>query len=263
MDRAMDRAPVWLLDFDGGPRPYAEVWALQRELVRARQAGAIPDTLILVEHDPVVTMGRSARQDHLRAPREMLAARGIELFEVERGGSATYHGPGQLVGYPIIDLARMGEDVGRYMRTLEATIIESLAAFGIDADRRAGYPGVWVGDAKICAMGVAVKRRVTMHGFALNVSIDLAGFDVINPCGLGLPVTSMAAILGRRLAVSDVRGVCAARFEACFAVDLVPVDAATARARAAGALLDAGALVDAPASARGAAGAREAPSPAR
>jgi lipoic acid synthetase len=216
----MDRASAWLIEIADGPAPYAEVWALQRELVRARQASTIPDTLILVEHQPVVTMGRSADQAHLLAPREVLAARGIDVFEVERGGSATYHGPGQLVGYPILDLRRWGEDVGRYMRTLESTIIDTLAAFGIDADRRAGYPGVWVGGAKICAMGVAIKRRVTMHGFALNVSTDLSGFDVINPCGLGLPVTSMADLLGRRPDLAEVRGICRTRFAERFELDL-------------------------------------------
>lgn len=224
----MDRAPAWLLDLDDAPRPYAEVWALQRDLVHARQAGAIPDTVIFVEHDPVVTMGRSADQEHLLMPRDLLAARGIDVFEVERGGSATYHGPGQLVGYPILDLSRLGEDVGRYMRTLESTIIDTVAAFGIVARRRPGYPGVWVDGAKICAMGVAIKRRVTMHGFALNVSTDLDGFGVINPCGLSLPVTSMTALLGRPVDVADVRLVCAARFSDSFAADLVRVDAAAA-----------------------------------
>jgi lipoate-protein ligase B len=200
----MAGVPWWRLDLDGGPKPYAEVWALQRALVTARQAGAVPDTLILVEHLPVVTLGRSADQAHLLVPREALAARGIDVFSVERGGSATYHAPGQLVGYPILDLRRFGEDVGRYMRTLEATIIDTLAGFGISAGRRPGYPGVWVGNAKICAMGVAIKRKVTMHGFALNVSTALDGFSVINPCGLDMPVTSMARVLGRAVEVPDV-----------------------------------------------------------
>jgi lipoate-protein ligase B len=224
----VERAPAWLLDLDGGARPYADIWALQRDLVRARQAGIIPDTLILVEHQPVVTMGRSAEQAHLLAPRDLLASRGIDLFEVERGGSATYHGPGQLVGYPILDLRRWGEDVGRYMRTLETTIIDTVAAYGIVADRRAGYPGVWVNGAKICAMGVAIKRRITMHGFALNVSTDLDGFAMINPCGLGLPVTSMTALLRRPLDLSDVRTMCATRFAERFDVNLARVDAAYA-----------------------------------
>ncbi|MDQ7859741.1 MAG: lipoyl(octanoyl) transferase LipB [Armatimonadota bacterium] len=227
-------AAGWLLDFGDAPQPYAEVWALQRDLVRARQQGAIPDVLLLLEHRPVVTLGRSADRAHVLAPPGALAARGIELFEVERGGSATYHGPGQLVGYPIVDLRRLGEDVGRFMRTLEATIIEVLAGFGVPAGRRLGYPGVWVGDAKICAMGVAVKRRVTMHGFALNVTTDLDAFTVINPCGLGLPVTSMARVLGREVPMAEVRRAYARRFAAAFGLELAPAGAQALRAALAG-----------------------------
>jgi lipoate-protein ligase B len=220
----VDRASAWLLDLGGGARPYAEVWALQRDLVRARQAGLIPDALILVEHQPVITMGRSADEGHLLASPELLASRGIDLFQVERGGSATYHGPGQLVGYPILDLRQWGEDVGRYMRTLEATIIDTVATYGIDAGRRPGYPGVWVNGAKICAMGVAIKRRVTMHGFALNVSTDLDAFTLINPCGLGLAVTSILSLLGCRVDLGDVALVYAARFAEHFEVDFTRVD---------------------------------------
>jgi lipoate-protein ligase B len=214
--------PGWLVDFDAGPMPYGEAWALQRALLRARQAGAVPDLLLLLEHRPVITLGRSAAREHVLLTRDVLAARGIELFDVERGGSATYHGPGQLVGYPIMDLRRFADDIGRFVRTLEAAIIETLAAFAIQARRRHGYPGVWVGDAKICALGVAVKRHVTMHGFALNVSTDLTGFDAINPCGLGRPVTSMTAVLGRPVDLSAVRRVCAERFSALFDLALDP-----------------------------------------
>lgn len=224
----------WLLDFGGIPQPYAEVWALQRDLVRARQQGAIPDTLLLLEHRPVVTLGRSADRAHVLASPEALAARGIELFEVERGGSATYHGPGQLVGYPIVDLRRLGEDVGRFMRTLEATIIEVLDGFGVPAGRRPGYPGVWVGDAKICAMGVAIKRRVTMHGFALNVATDLDAFAAINPCGLGLPVTSMSRVLGREVPMAEIRRAYARSFAAAFCLELVPSGLEAVRAALAG-----------------------------
>lgn len=217
----MSMPTAWLVEFDSGPTAYAEVWALQRELVRARQNGLVPDLLLLLEHRPVVTLGRSSEDAHLLLPRQALRARGIDVFEIERGGSATYHGPGQLVGYPILDLRRLGEDVGRFMRTLEQTVIDTLAAFDIAAGRKSGYPGVWVGDAKICAMGVAIKRRVTMHGFALNVATDLAAFSVINPCGLGRPVTSMAQVLGRDVRVADVRPVYAGRFAAAFGVELV------------------------------------------
>lgn len=216
----MTAARGWLLDLDQGPVAYAEIWALQRELLRSRQNGLIPDVLVLLEHRPVVTLGRSADRTHVLLPREALAARGIDLFEVERGGSVTYHGPGQLVGYPIVDLRAVGEDVGRFVRTLEATVIDTLAAFEIAAARRQGYPGVWVGEAKICALGVAVRRRVTMHGFALNVTANLDGFDVINPCGLGRPVTSMADVLGRPVDLAAVRRVCAERFTSRFGIGL-------------------------------------------
>ncbi|MDR7418798.1 MAG: lipoyl(octanoyl) transferase LipB [Armatimonadota bacterium] len=224
----------WLLDLDDAPRAYGEVWALQRDLLRARQNLTVPDVLILLEHRPVVTLGRSSVQEHVLLSRAALAARGIECFEIERGGSATYHGPGQLVGYPILDLRRLGDDVGRFVRTLEATVIETLAAFGIEAGQTPGYPGVWVGGAKICALGVAVKRHVTMHGFALNVTTDLEGFDVINPCGLGRPVTSMARVLGRPVAIAEVRRAYAERFAALFGLtlerrDLAEVQRALAR----------------------------------
>jgi lipoate-protein ligase B len=231
------RAPVtlapargWLLDLDDGPVPYAEIWALQRDLLRARQQGAVPDVLLLLEHRPVVTLGRSADRAHVLATPAALAARGIDMFEVERGGSATYHAPGQLVGYPILDLRRLGEDVGRFMRTLEATVIDTLAAFGIAAARRQGYPGVWASDAKICAMGVAIKRRVTMHGFALNVTTDLDGFAAINPCGLGLPVTSMTRVLGRPVAIAEVRRAYARRFAEAFGLTLARTSLEAVRA---------------------------------
>jgi lipoic acid synthetase len=213
---------MWLLDLDGDPLAYAEIWTLQRELVRARQRGAVPDVLVLLEHRPVITIGRSGDRAHVLMPREALAARGIEFYEIERGGSATYHGPGQLVGYPIIDLRPLGEDVGRFMRELEETIIETLRDFGIEAVRDRGYPGVWVDGAKICAMGVAIKRRVTMHGFALNVTTDLQAFELINPCGLSRPVTSMTAALGHPVDLRAVRRAYARHFAETFGVGLQP-----------------------------------------
>jgi len=233
----MAPAPGWLLDLGSDPQPYARAWALQRDLVRARQAGAIPDVLVLLEHPPVVTFGRSGKTQHLLVPPDTLRARGIDLFEVERGGDITYHGPGQLVGYPIVDLRAMDEDVVRYMRTLEESLIRTLAVFGIAAGRERGYPGVWVGGAKVAAMGVAVKRRVTMHGFALNVDTDLSVFDLINPCGLGRPVTSMRRLSGPALEMSRVRAVYAEEFTQVFgirlgAVDRAQVDAALAAAPA-------------------------------
>ncbi len=218
------KAPAgWLLDLGGKAVPYAEAWALQKELVAARQAGRIPDVVVLLEHPPVITVGRSGRPEHLRASPEDLASRGIQHYRVERGGSVTYHGPGQLVGYPIVDLGTMGEDVTRYMRTMEESIIRTLECFGIAAVREKGYPGVWVGGAKICSVGVAVRRRVTMHGFALNVAGALDAFSLVNPCGLGRPVTSMSAVLGHPVEITEVRRVYPEQFGRSFGIVLSPI----------------------------------------
>jgi len=223
--------PGWLLDLDG-ITPYADAWALQRTLVAARQRGDIDDGLILLEHDPVFTVGRSAKPEHLLFPREALTARGFGVFEIERGGSVTYHGPGQLVGYPILDLRSYDEDIGAFMRTLEQTLLDVLGDFGIPAVRQPGYPGVWADGTKIAAVGVAVKRKVTMHGFALNVDPDLSHFALINPCGLGRDVTSMARALGHPLPMSRVRARAAARFGQAYGLALRPVTRAALLAAA-------------------------------
>lgn len=212
----------WLLDLGEDPVPFAEAWSLQKNLVAARQRGRIPDVLVLLEHLPVVTIGRSGRPEHLRATHQELASRGIEVFAVERGGSVTYHGPGQLVGYPIVDLGAMGGDVVRYMRTVEGSLIRTLERFGITSAREKGYPGVWVGGAKVCSVGVAVKRRVTMHGFALNVAAAPDAFSLINPCGLNRPVTSMSEILGRPVETIEVRRIYPEEFSRAFGIDLAP-----------------------------------------
>ena len=222
----MARAQGRLLDLTGSLIPYAEAWAMQRDIVQARQAGAVPDTLILLEHAPVVTIGRSGKRANLMVPPETLAAQGIEVFDIERGGDVTYHGPGQLVGYPILDLRALNEDIVRFMRALEESVIATLEVFGITAGRDRGFPGVWVDGAKICAVGVAVRRRVTMHGFALNVNIDLDAFSVINPCGLGRPVTSMARLLGHSIDLAEVGRVYAGRFANAFGIDLARIDRA-------------------------------------
>jgi lipoate-protein ligase B len=208
---------AWLVSC--GRLAYGEAWALQKALLAARQAGTIPDTVLLLEHPPVITLGRAARSDNVLVAREALAARGIEVFQIERGGDVTYHGPGQLVGYPIIDLVALDEDVGRYVRTLEAALIETLRTWHIAAERLRGYPGVWAGGAKVAAIGVAVKRRVTMHGFALNVDPDLAAFDLINPCGLGRPVTSVARLAGRPVAFDEARDAAAAALAGAFQLE--------------------------------------------
>ena len=195
----------WLWDLRGGLTPYVDAWGWQRALVAARQQNELLDGLILLEHEPVFTFGRSSRADHLLVSSEVLRANGFGVYEIERGGSVTYHGPGQLVGYPIVDLRAYDEDVVKYMRSLEETILRTLADFGISAQRSRGFPGVWVGSQKIAAVGVAVKRKVTMHGFALNVDPQLAHFSHINPCGLGRPVTSVAQVLGHAVPLDDVR----------------------------------------------------------
>lgn len=212
---------------------YAAAWALQRELVTARQAGRIRDVVLVVEHLPVITIGRAGRSANILLPRTLLAAQGFEVFEVERGGDVTYHGPGQLVGYPIVDLRAVDEDVVRYVRSLEGALIGALRQFGVSADRVRGYPGVWAGDSKIAAIGVAVKRRVTMHGFALNVAPNLDHFAVINPCGLGKPVTSMAAVLGRPVSLPEVQPVVAGQLGAALEMELEPVTIDALRAYAA------------------------------
>ncbi len=223
--------PAWVVDC--GTMAYGPAWALQRELVAARQAGRIRDVVLLVEHPPVITIGRAGRSAHILLPRALLVAQGFEVFEVERGGDVTYHGPGQLVGYPIVDLRALDEDVVRYVRSLEGALIRVLQHFGILADRVRGYPGVWVRDSKIAAIGVAVKRRVTMHGFALNVAPNLDHFAVINPCGLGKPVTSMAGVLGRPVALAEVKPVVAGNLGTALEMEFEPVTVDALRAQAA------------------------------
>ncbi|HEV8446510.1 MAG TPA: lipoyl(octanoyl) transferase LipB [Gemmatimonadaceae bacterium] len=179
-----------------GLMPYADALDYQRAVARARISGEIAqDVLLLVEHPPVVTLGRGSKERHLLASPELLASRGIELFEVERGGDVTFHGPGQLVGYPIIDLKRHRRDLHWYLRTLEASLIDALAEFGIAAERNVGFTGVWTQGAgrKIASIGVHARDWVTWHGFALNVSTDLSYFDVMVPCGIeAVTMTSIA-----------------------------------------------------------------------
>ncbi|MFW6337275.1 MAG: lipoyl(octanoyl) transferase LipB [Phycisphaeraceae bacterium] len=189
---------------DWGRRDYASSLAAQRELQDAVIAGEAPDTLVLVEHDPVITLTpRAAKLGHVLAPPEQLARLGIERHETDRGGDVTYHGPGQLVAYPILHLHRFDLNLSKHMRLLESAVIDTAAAFGIEAHREAGYTGVWVrpdteGPArKLCAMGVRIRKHVTMHGLALNVRTDLSHFQTIVPCGLSdRSVTSLHELLG-------------------------------------------------------------------
>ena len=193
---------------DLGTRDYADVWAMQLALVKERQKDEIPDTLLFVEHPHVITAGRSAKRDNL------LDLGDTPLFEIERGGDVTYHGPGQLVGYPIFLLRDDERDLHVYLRNLEESIIRALAGFGLETTRKAGWTGVWnaAAERKLASIGVAVKRWVTLHGFALNVATDLARFAAINPCGLDAAVMgSMTGELGRPIEMEAVkRGVRAA-----------------------------------------------------
>jgi lipoyl(octanoyl) transferase len=184
---------------DLGRQPYAETLDLQRNLARQRVAGELTeDLLLLVEHEPVITLGRGARPQSLPLPASELHRRGIKVYEVERGGDVTFHGPGQLVGYPIIDLRRHREDLHWYLRTLEAVLIRALDTLSISAGIVPGLTGVWTRGRKIASIGIHVKQWVTYHGFALNVSTDLTYFDLIVPCGIrDVVMTSVAMELGR------------------------------------------------------------------
>ena len=191
---------------------YQEAWDIQRALVEARHDSRIDDSLLLLEHPPTYTVGRRTEASHLLLPRERLEELGAAVIDVDRGGQATYHGPGQLVGYPIVGLRGWGGPL-HYVRTLEAVLIGTLAHFGVQAGRIDGLTGVWVGDRKIAAIGVKISRGVTSHGFALNVTTDLSWFDHIIPCGIrDREVTSLQRALGRSVSLEEVAGVVAGQF---------------------------------------------------
>ena len=190
-----------------GVVPYGEALELQRAAARARLEGRLDqDLLILLEHPPVVTTGRSANQQNLLLGKDALAARGIELFDVERGGDVTFHGPGQLVGYPIIDLRRHKEDLHWYLRQVEQVLIDALATLDIRAERNPGKTGVWTKGRKIASIGVHARQWVTWHGFALNVTTDLSYFDVMVPCG----ITDVTMTSIERELLEGADGVCLA-----------------------------------------------------
>ena len=196
---------LWVVEL--GLRPYSEVLELQRAVAKARIAGDVPqDVLLLVEHNPVITLGRASKEAHLLASKEQLAARGVELFEVERGGDVTFHGPGQLVGYPIIDLKRHKQDLHWYLRQVEEVLIRALANFEIQAKREPKLTGVWTSGRKIASIGVHARDWVTWHGFALNVTTELSYFDLMVPCGI--PEVRMTSVEREMLDRAD--GVCLA-----------------------------------------------------
>ncbi len=192
---------IWL-----GRRVYEEVWKLQREIHSRVSEASEKEKLLLVEHNPVITLGRRAQETNILLPQGELRRRGVEVFAIERGGDVTFHGPGQLVGYPILDLKKRGLSVSSYVRILEESLITLLKRYGIESYRRDGMIGVWTNAGKIAAIGVAVRRWVTFHGFALNVCTDLSYFNLIVPCGLAEPVTSIRAMTGLNIAPSDVVG---------------------------------------------------------
>ncbi len=214
---------VWL-----GRVDYQMAWDLQRSLAAQRLAGEIPDTLLLLEHPPTITVGRGGTSAHVLAAPEALARRGITVVETDRGGDVTYHGPGQVVGYPILNLqaAPHKPDLHAYLRALEETLIQTLAAFGVSSGRFPGYTGVWTGlqaprPEKVAAIGIRVSCWITSHGFALNIGTDLAPFDLIVPCGIrDYGVTSLARLLGREVCLEEVLPVVTAAFADVFGLEV-------------------------------------------
>lgn len=201
--------------------PYDWALWLQHRLVEARREGRIEDALILLEHEPVITLGRRADEGHILASREELAAEGIEVYRVERGGEVIYHGPGQLVGYPILDLRGHRQDVGWYMHSLEEALIRTLGDFDIAAERLEGVIGVWANRAKIAALGARIENWITYHGFALNVDPQMSHFGLIIPCGItDRGVTSMREVLSHPVDLNSVRRHLVQHFAEVFAVSI-------------------------------------------
>jgi lipoyl(octanoyl) transferase len=227
------------LVIDLGSVEYGAAWELQRRAVAARKAGAIPDALLLCEHPHVITLGRNGNRAHLLAPEEMLRQMGVAFFETDRGGDITYHGPGQLVGYPIFDLAGIRRDVTWYVRSLEEAMIRATSEFGVAARRVSGRTGVWVDgpagqngvpaeEEKLAAIGVHLSRWVTSHGFAYNVSTCLRYFDLIVPCGIAdKRATSLEKLLGRPVSIGEVAPRVAAHLAELFGLALRPASAET------------------------------------
>ncbi len=218
----MSERELWVVR--QGVTPYAEILELQRRIAAARITGEIgQDVLLLLEHEPVVTLGRATKGKNLITSKEYLASRGVDLFEVERGGDVTFHGPGQLVGYPIIDLKRHKQDLHWYLRQLEQALINTLASFGVSAERNTGYTGVWTGGKKIASIGVHARDWVTWHGIALNISTDLSYFDFIVPCGIdGVVMTSIEKEMGEDIGVDRAATVFARELASLFV--LAPVE---------------------------------------
>jgi len=207
-----------------GLTSYKDTWALQKQLVTLRYHSKLPDCLLLTEHQPVITLGRGAHPENLRETRENLSARGIDLVEVERGGDITFHGPGQIVIYPLIDLNNRGRDLHQYLRHLEQVIIITLEDYGLKAGIKEGLTGVWVNDHKLAAIGVAVSRWITYHGAALNINTNLDYFRLINPCGITeYPVGSLASQLGHEIDIDRAANCLAGNFADFFHYEMETV----------------------------------------
>lgn len=207
--------------YQPGQISYQAAYRLQRQLLEERLDGRIPDTLLLLEHPPTITVGKSGKLENILASPEELAQKGVSLVFIDRGGDVTYHGPGQLVGYPIFDLRGWGKDIHRYIHNLEEVIIRTLKDFAIESGRDKNHPGVWVGNQEIAAIGLRLKKWVTMHGFALNVNTDLEYFSLIYPCGFAdRTATSISRRLGREVALETVTERLLAYFAEIFEIDI-------------------------------------------
>ena len=210
-----------LLVVNIGRSKYADAWELQKQIFSARLAQRIGDVLLLTEHDPVFTLGKGADENHLLANELELNEKKIDMFWIDRGGDVTFHGPGQIVGYPILDLNQHYLDIHRYLRELEEMIIRTLNDYGIDSGREKEFTGVWVKNEKIAALGVKVSKWITMHGFAFNVSTDLSFFDRIIPCGIfHKGVTSLQQVLGKTIEIADVHQYLVKHFSNIFAYEV-------------------------------------------
>jgi lipoyl(octanoyl) transferase len=220
-----DKTLAALHKIDLGRSHYIEAWDLQKKMVSFRAQGKIPDCLIITEHEPVITMGRGTIRENLLVPLALLKERGIDFFEIERGGDITFHGPGQTVLYPIIDLNRRGRDLHKYLRDLEQVIITTLEDLGLSASLKPGLTGVWVNDHKLAAIGVAVSKWVTYHGLALNVSVNLDYSKLIKPCGITeFPVGTLVQMLGHHITMEKVNDLLVKNFVRFFDYKIRGID---------------------------------------
>ena len=208
--RTFDYCDLGLVD-------YKEAWDLQKKIFELRRGNQIPDTFFMLQHPHTYTLGKVADKSNLLSSEEQLKDAGVSVYEIDRGGDITYHGPGQIVGYPIISLSGWKEDTHLYLRSLEEIIIQTLSSYGIESGRNPKYTGVWIGDRKIAAIGIKVSRWITMHGFAFNINTDLSFFNGIIPCGIKeKEVTSLQKELGREIDIEEVKNILLEKFTEVF-----------------------------------------------